>query len=145
MLFWLGLIAGLIIGWVVEWIIDWRFWRRPFYATLEEENRWRAEVENARRELTTLRAQVDNGASASSLAAPTSQPDPLEEINGIGPAFAQKLNAAGVFTFAQLSRLTPERVVEIIQPESWQRIEPQAWIAQAHLLSQKPNPSSHAV
>jgi predicted flap endonuclease-1-like 5' DNA nuclease len=143
MLFWLGLVAGLVIGWVVEWIIDWHFWRRPFYTTVEEENRWRTELESARRELNLLRAQVTNGASiASSASLPA---DPLEEISGIGPAFASKLNAAGVFTFAHLSRLTPERVLEIIQPESWQQIDPQAWIAQAQLLAQKNNPSTSQV
>jgi predicted flap endonuclease-1-like 5' DNA nuclease len=141
MLFWLGLVAGIIIGWIVEWIIDWRFWRRPFYAKIEEENRWRTELESAQREIHTLRAQAGNGANTGNAAPLTVQPDPLEEIKGIGPAFAQKLNMAGIFTFAQLSRLTPERVVEIVQPESWQRIEPQAWIAQAHALSQKSNSS----
>lgn len=143
MLFWLGLVAGLIIGWVVEWIIDWRFWRRPFYATVEEENRWRSELASAQRELTQLRTQLTTQANPTSSAAPAR--DQLEEIQGIGPVFANKLNAAGIFTFAQLSQLTPERVQAIIQPESWQQIEPQAWIAQAQTLAQRNNPSNSQV
>lgn len=139
MLFWLGLVAGLIIGWVIEWIIDWNFWRNTVYVSVEQEARTRKELEATRRELTKLQAQIDN--RSTSLApisgqTPANRPsDPLEEIQGIGPVFAQKLNQAGIYTFLQLSQLTPERVLEIIQPESWQRIDTQAWLTQAHTLS----------
>ncbi len=141
MLFWLGLVAGLIIGWVIEWIIDWNFWRNTVYVSVEQEARTRKELEATRREITKLQAQIDN--RSTSLAPISGQTpanrvaDPLEEIQGIGPVFAQKLNQAGIYTFLQLSQLTPERVLEIIQPESWQRIDAQAWLTQAHTLSQK--------
>ena len=141
MLFWLGLVAGLIIGWVIEWIIDWNFWRNTVYVSVEQEVRTRKELEATRREITKLQAQIDN--RSTSLAPISGQTpanrvaDPLEEIQGIGPVFAQKLNQAGIYTFLQLSQLTPERVLEIIQPESWQRIDAQAWLTQAHTLSQK--------
>lgn len=141
MLFWLGLVAGLIIGWVIEWIIDWNFWRNTFYASVEQETRVRKELEAARREITKLQAQLDKPSPTSAPIMQAAQADrfadPLEVIQGIGPVFAQKLNTAGIYTFAQLSQLTPERVLEIIQPESWQQIDPQAWLTQAHTLSQK--------
>lgn len=141
MLFWLGLVAGLIIGWVIEWIIDWNFWRNTLYTSVEQESRVRKELETARREITKLQAQVENRSVSAvpvSLATQSDQfADPLEVIQGIGPIFAQKLNTAGIYTFLQLSQLTPERVIEIIQPESWQRIDAQAWLTQAHTLSQK--------
>ncbi len=58
MLFWIGLVAGLLVGWLVEWLIDWRFWRRELNASLDEERRWRTELENARHEIDKLQDQI---------------------------------------------------------------------------------------
>jgi predicted flap endonuclease-1-like 5' DNA nuclease len=58
-------------------------------------------------------------------------PDKLEDITGIGVIFARRLNEGGIYTFAQLAGQTPERLREIIKPESWQKIEPEKWIAEA--------------
>jgi predicted flap endonuclease-1-like 5' DNA nuclease len=58
-------------------------------------------------------------------------PDDLEEIDGIGQVYAGRLNEAGIYSFEQLTQLTPERIREIINPEEWQKIEPESWIAQA--------------
>ncbi|MBE7552192.1 MAG: DUF4332 domain-containing protein [Anaerolineales bacterium] len=58
-------------------------------------------------------------------------PDKLEDITGIGVVFARRLNEAGIYTFAQLAEQTPERLREIIKPESWQKIEPEKWVAEA--------------
>ncbi|MEZ4706159.1 MAG: hypothetical protein R3A44_03075 [Caldilineaceae bacterium] len=57
--------------------------------------------------------------------------DRLQIINGIGPVYEKKLKAAGVQTFGELAQQTPEKVVEIIAPQSWQNIDAAAWIAQA--------------
>jgi len=35
-------------------------------------------------------------------------PDDLERLKGVGPKLAQMLNAQGIMTYAQLSRLTPD-------------------------------------
>ena len=60
-----------------------------------------------------------------------SRPSPLRAIDGIGVVYERKLFDAGVYTFEQLAALTPEQVQEIIKPEAWQHIEPQAWIEEA--------------
>lgn len=145
MLFWLGLVTGLILGWVIEWFIDWRFWRRELYASLQTESQWRKELQAAQREVAELRAQL----AQLSVLAPTGETtsvlpnaadltgDQLEMINGVGPAFAQRLHSAGVHTFAQLSELPPERLLEIIHPEPGQAVDPGSWIAQARQLAQK--------
>ena len=44
--------------------------------------------------------------------------DQLQEIKGVGPFIEEKLNALGIFTFAQISRMTPdleEKVNEAIE------------------------------
>jgi predicted flap endonuclease-1-like 5' DNA nuclease len=146
MLFWLGLVTGLIIGWIVEWLIDWRFWRRDLNASLAEERRWRLELDGAQREIGELKEQLARlaGQSSSNQATITKpdpesapEPDQLERIKGIGPAFAQRLRKAGITTFAQLAQLSPERIVEIIHPEPRQAIDPASWIAQAKELAPK--------
>ena len=57
--------------------------------------------------------------------------DQLEDISGIGAVYADRLRAAGIRTFADLSRMRSERLTDIIQPQKWQRIEPERWIAEA--------------
>jgi predicted flap endonuclease-1-like 5' DNA nuclease len=70
------------------------------------------------------------------VAAPT-QRDPLIDINGIGPVYEQRLFAAGITTFAQLAHLTAPDVIAIIQPKEWQKVDAEAWIAEAALLVQR--------
>ncbi len=57
--------------------------------------------------------------------------DPLHEIDGIGPAYEKRLNAGGLFTFAQLVEAGPQRLREIVSPEQWQTIDTEDWIVQA--------------
>ena len=59
--------------------------------------------------------------------------DDLQQIDGIGPTYAQRLRDGGILSFAGLARLTPERVMEISGVRSREIAE--AWIneAQEHL------------
>ena len=57
--------------------------------------------------------------------------DTLEKIDGIGPVYQAKLWEAGVHKYADLAALTPERVLEIIQPKDWQHIDAELWIKEA--------------
>ncbi len=61
--------------------------------------------------------------------------DPLEKINGIGPVYKRRLYEAGIYTFQQLAELSPDQIRAIIQPKSWQKIEPESWIQQARELA----------
>lgn len=134
MLFWLGLITGLIIGWLIEWLIDWGFWRRSLNISLDEERRWRTQLDTAQREIQKLQAQLADSIPSDSAVA---QQDRLEEIQGINDAFAQQLHAAGIHTFAQLAELAPEQLTQLIHPAPQQSMNPVAWIAQARQLAQR--------
>jgi len=58
--------------------------------------------------------------------------DQLEAIKGIGRVFAQKLNAAGIYTFADLAAQTPDRLREIIgTARAGSMVQPADWIQQA--------------
>ena len=75
---------------------------------------------------------------AAAPAAPVAQ-DRLEEIKGIGRVFAQKLNAAGINTFADLAAQTPERLRELIGANrASSTVQPAEWIQQAQQRSQPP-------
>ena len=61
--------------------------------------------------------------------------DKLDSIRGIGPVYTQRLNHAGIQTFAQLAELTPDQVIEIVSPKKGGNgIDTQAWIYQAQQL-----------
>lgn len=57
--------------------------------------------------------------------------DRLETIHGIGPKFAERLHAAGVHTFSALAAQSPEHLLEIVQAQPWQKVEPEQWIQEA--------------
>ncbi|MCB0062113.1 MAG: DUF4332 domain-containing protein [Caldilineaceae bacterium] len=66
------------------------------------------------------------------------EPDDLEIIKGIGPIYAELLNAAGVTTFAQLAAQTPEQVHELIAVEENSHMaDVESWIAQAQQLANR--------
>jgi predicted flap endonuclease-1-like 5' DNA nuclease len=143
MLFWLGLVAGLIIGWVIEWIIDWRFWRRNLYLSLEAERRYQAELAAAHSEISRLQAQLAELTwPAKEATAEVVQRDPLEQIKGIGPVFAQRLHEAGIFTFAQLAAAKPEAVRAAVDPDASQGVSVEEWIADANELARQSQPTA---
>lgn len=72
-----------------------------------------------------------------SVTQPTEQParDSLDTIKGIGRVFAQKLNAAGIYTFADLAAQTPESLHGIIgTTRAGNMFQPADWIAQAQQI-----------
>jgi predicted flap endonuclease-1-like 5' DNA nuclease len=66
-------------------------------------------------------------------AAPTVSDD-LTRLDGIGPAFADKLRASGVATFAALAASTPDALASIVQAADWRRPDYASWIDQARAL-----------
>lgn len=57
--------------------------------------------------------------------------DRLEDINGIGPIWADILYKADITTFAKLATLTPEALDDLVPQEDFQRPDFTAWIAEA--------------
>lgn len=146
--FWVGLIIGLILGWVIEWVIDWLFWRREDEAgaaptrTLDLDLQGKVAALEA--EKASLAARLQEALSRTPevivqevVKEVVRERDRLQKIHGIGDVFTRRFNDAGIFTFAQLAALTPERAREIINPEEWQAIEPEQWIAEASQFAEQ--------
>ncbi len=62
--------------------------------------------------------------------------DKLTDINGIGPVIEGKLQALGITSFAQIAKLTAERIVEIDEQLNFKgRIDREEWVEQAKKLA----------
>ena len=65
-------------------------------------------------------------------------PDDLKKIEGIGPKISGVLNAAGIYTFAQLAETTADRIREILEaedPRLTRLADPTTWAEQAKLAA----------
>ena len=137
---WTALLVGLIAGWLIEWVIDWLFWRRQEAPIKEESTRmttvWQNELNEAKSTIRNLEQKLQEALNREpevvvKEVTVIKETDHLEDINGIGEVFAQRLNESGVYSFADLADLTPRRIHEIIDPQEWQAIDAAAWIAEA--------------
>ena len=61
--------------------------------------------------------------------------DDLTRLEGIGPAYATRLRAAGITTYAQLAVTDEGTLAEIIGAPAWRRPNYDEWIAQARLAA----------
>jgi len=91
-------------------------------------------------ETTVVKEVATKKAAPAAKAAPkatASKVDDLKKINGIGPAFEKRLNAMGLFTYADIAALTLAKAEELeakhndamTSPEGWTE-----WIEQAKEL-----------
>lgn len=116
-------------------------YKRALYDSVNENRRLASQLRDAEGRLAALQggdaSLLINETDADEAYKPveagllTTDGDPLEKINGIGNVYADRLRAAGIRTFADLSRMRAERLTDIIQPQKWQQIEPDRWIAEA--------------
>ena len=64
--------------------------------------------------------------------------DDLTQIQGIGPSYQQKLQAAGITRFAHLAATSNAEFDRILQPRSFQKLAYEGWRQQAQQLSLQP-------
>lgn len=124
----ISLILGVVIGFVVGWLIG----RSRTREAIDNQQHLQNKLDEASTEIKRLQSKIEESGSKVQLV--YKRADHLEDINGIGPVFAQRLNEAGINTFADLAAQTPERVKEIISPKNWQAVDPEGWISQARQL-----------
>ena len=59
----------------------------------------------------------------------------MKKVEGIGPKIAETLAAAGITTFAELAKSTPEKIAEIIADVRGNHVT-DTWPAQAKLAAE---------
>lgn len=82
----------------------------------------------------TLRQRFDEAVAQANLLKiqlKESQRDNLREIHGIGPVYMERLQAAGIDTFAKLAAASPEELRETAKLKPWQSNDPAEWITAA--------------
>lgn len=147
--FWVGLIIGLILGWIIEWVIDWLFWRKedeaaPATRSTAVDVDLQGKLSALEAEKTSLQTRLQEALNKEPeviiqevVKEVMVQRDRLQKIHGIGDVFTRRFNEAGIYTFAQLAAISPDRAREIISPEEWQAIEPEQWIAEARQFAEQ--------
>jgi predicted flap endonuclease-1-like 5' DNA nuclease len=119
----------VIVGWAAEWQLHRRRKGR-------DNEQLECRLTTTQAQLDSLRGQQEERDAVSSRARDVASRDRLEQIKGIGPVFARRLNEEGIFTFADLAKLSPERVREMVADGNrLTNIDAQAWIAQAQQLA----------
>lgn len=111
---------------------------RDYIRSLEMQLQARSlETRSARMETSAPQAvPLESGASTSP-ATMTSEKDDLKLIKGVGPAIERKLNAAGIQTFAALSRLSAKDLENILGNQVKRLQDENDLIAQAKKLARK--------
>ena len=104
-----ALVLGLLIGWLVEWAIDWYYWRNRIRPLAQDNASLKERIASLEAEKKKKRPS-----KKSNLLTDGAGNDNLQAIKGIGPAFAKRLNDAGITTFEQLSKLTSQELEDIL-------------------------------
>ena len=115
-----SIVLGLLLGWLVEWVIDWIYWRGRIRPIVEENRRLSNNNADLKERLASIETKV-NRKSQLAKTRPTSDragKDNLQAIRGVGPVISRRLNEAGIYTFEELSRLSPDELQEIMGPLS---------------------------
>ena len=115
-----SIVLGMLLGWLIEWVIDWFYWRGRIRPIAEENARLSRDNADLKERLASIEAKVSRKSQLAKTR-PTGDragKDNLQAIRGVGPVISKRLNEAGVYTFDELSRLTPDELQEIMGPLS---------------------------
>ena len=118
--------VGLLYGWFLRWIVDQIFLEDKLKRLTDENTLLQQHIQTleARKSLKTQPVQPMQADSlpieqvqpiaATDEGASIERRDDLKLIKGIGPQFEKKLNAAGIYTFDDLSRLSTSELQSIL-------------------------------
>lgn len=90
-----------------------------------------AEVTSLNAEVDSLRARLADVESRFAHYQ-ISHPDDLAAIDGIGPKIQEDLRRAGINSFAELARRSPDELHVLLNPPHWRKLDYSSWIAEAH-------------
>jgi predicted flap endonuclease-1-like 5' DNA nuclease len=136
-------LVGLIYGWFLRWIIDEIYVKDNLRMIANENVQLRdrlklleqpASLEAKSVQRTTPTPQPDQRPEP---ARRTSTKDDLKKIKGIGPVMEKKLNAAGVNTYDQFSRLTTQQLQNILGISKRVQQSADNFITQAKKMAQQ--------
>ncbi|MFQ5854793.1 MAG: hypothetical protein ACE5LU_04000 [Anaerolineae bacterium] len=90
-----------------------------------------ASLQEKGRKLAALRAELEKSADAV-------ERDDLKVIHGIGRVYEAELHNAGIYTYEQMAKATPEQIRDILSvSKRSRRSAPESWIEEAKRLAEK--------
>lgn len=132
-------LTGLLLGAAVIWF----FWRQRSQ-TRQAPVQGAAPSHGSEIDIThAVRLHPDTTplAKESPTVAPPAKPAPVKAradftvIKGIGPVYAQRLQDAGIITFADLAEQSPQHLRAVVQAKEWQVLDIESWLDQARQLA----------
>jgi predicted flap endonuclease-1-like 5' DNA nuclease len=106
-------------------------WRHELARREQEwQERKDAEVSALNAEVDSLRTQLGDVEARFAYYQAT-HPDDLAAIDGIGPKIQEDLRRAGINSFAELARRSPEELHVLLNPPNWRKLDYGSWIAEA--------------
>ena len=63
--------------------------------------------------------------------------DDLTKIHGIGKVYQGKFHDANIYLWSEIAELSDEKILAIIEPAEWQKIEPEEWKAEARQFAKE--------
>lgn len=133
-------LAGLLLGAAVIWVV----WRRK--NLLRQNPAHRAAPSHGQEiditvpvhlhpDTTPVAKESPKAASPTKPSVVETAPADFTVIKGIGPVYAQRLQEAGITSFAALAKQPSQRLREIVQAKDWQALDIESWIVQARQLA----------
>ena len=137
-------IFGLLYGWFFKIAFD-RIYRQNELEDLQNENAsLREYIRSLEDRLTPMARETQSRSQAetppaktSAIVQPTSEKDDLKKIKGIGPAIENRLNNAGIHTYAALAALSRADLEKILGNQINRLQDEKQLIAQAKRLAHK--------
>ena len=131
----INFVSGIILGLLLEAVLLWFFLRKQNSLTHQELAAYKNKTASLTKRQHALRAKNEELRSKIDTLKATKtvvvKKDKLEDINGIGPVFAKRLNNAGIMTFEELIEVPADRLEKIVEAKTWQVVEPEKWIGEA--------------
>lgn len=118
---------GLVYGWIMRWVVDKIFLEDQLRRLANENALLKQRIQSL--EASGIQERISGARTPAAAPLPVEEVQPvvpaeagpvpphrddLKLIKGIGPQMEKKLNAAGVYTFEQMSRLTAQELQAIL-------------------------------
>ena len=110
----------------LQQVTETQFLRKRLIETEAQMNTANKQIETLQEKLTAVQDTFDYTGKSQ-----------LQIIHGIGPAYARRLQEAGINTLHDLAKCKPEDITDTIQLKPWQNAMPQDWIREAKALTIK--------
>ena len=134
-------LLGVLYGWLIKWMIDKIYKEDPATNFADENILLKQRIQSLETALQSKSLESQSALQIIPQARKQSRPvqiirDDLKVIEGIGPATEKRLNNAGIHTFAELARLKPDELQNILGNSKRLAHGAGSFISQAKRLAQ---------